>query len=79
MNNRLKYIVILIVAFALQLGTAQDKTNYETKVENWKSLKLKITSQEKEALKIEIEAINKRFREKANNRKWGSNAKGISS
>ncbi|WP_047419149.1 hypothetical protein [Cellulophaga sp. Hel_I_12] len=64
MNNKLKYIAILIVAFALQVGTAQDKKNYETKVEKLEKLKIEITSQEKEALKIEIEAINKRLEKK---------------
>mgnify|MGYP003675546702 FL=1 len=64
MNNKLKYIVILFFAFALQQSTAQDKKNYETSVEKLEKLKTEITSQEKEALKIEIEAINKRLEKK---------------
>jgi len=53
------YLVMLVTFFLVQNITAQEA--YEKKVEVLKEQKAKITLQEKEALKFEIEAINKQL------------------
>ncbi|MDP5228942.1 MAG: hypothetical protein NWQ38_01010 [Cellulophaga sp.] len=64
MNINFKYIAILFLAFVLQTGMAQNAEKVKTKVAQLQKLKTEITSQEKEALKIEIEEINKRLNTK---------------
>lgn len=64
MNINFKYIAILFLAFVLQTGMAQNAEKVKTKVEQLQKLKTEITSQEKEALKVEIEEINGRLNAK---------------
>lgn len=54
------YLVLFFVSFAVQNILAQDET-YHQKIEQLKRQKERIGEQEKEALKIEVEEINKRF------------------
>lgn len=64
MKIQIKYIVILFLAFTVQAGIAQEKQKVQSKVEQLQRLKAEITSQEKEALKFEIEEINQRLENK---------------
>lgn len=64
MNNQVKYLVVLVLSFVLQTGIAQKKQSYETKVAQLEKLKTDITTQEKEALKVEISEINERLEKK---------------
>lgn len=55
------YLVVLFVSLAVHNVAAQDADTYERKVELLKKSKDQINEQEKEALKIEVEEINKRY------------------
>ena len=55
------YLVLLLVSLAVHNVAAQDADTYERKVELLKKSKDQINEQEKEALKIEVEEINKRY------------------
>ena len=55
------YLVVLFVSLAVYNVAAQDAVAYERKVELLKKSKDQINEQEKEALKIEVEEINKRY------------------
>lgn len=55
------YLVVFIVSFAIQDVSAQENKDYQQKVEQLKKRKERISEQEKEALKIEVEEINKRY------------------
>ena len=55
------YLVVLFVSLTVHNVAAQDAVAYERKVELLKKSKDQINEQEKEALKIEVEEINKRY------------------
>ncbi len=55
------YLVVLFVSLAVQHVSAQENQDYQQKVELLKKQKDQITEQEKDALKIEVEEINKRY------------------
>ena len=62
MKIKVKYFVVFLIIMAMQNAIGQK--NYESKVERLKNLKTEIVNQEKDALKIEIEAINRRLEKK---------------
>ncbi len=55
------YLVVWFAAFAVQKVAAQENQDYQHKIEMLKAKKERIGEQEKEALKIEVEEINKRY------------------
>ncbi len=55
------YLIVILIAFVTQNVKAQEDEKYEDKVEMLKERKGQISVQEKEALKIEVEEINKRY------------------
>ncbi|MDV7140634.1 hypothetical protein R3X28_17205 [Maribacter sp. TH_r10] len=55
------YLVVWFAAFAVQKVAAQENGDYQHKIEMLKAKKEQIGQQEKEALKIEVEEINKRY------------------
>ncbi|MFS4469659.1 hypothetical protein [Maribacter sp. 2210JD10-5] len=57
------YVVGLLVVLAIQTGHAQKKERNKTKIEVLQDAKEKVTVQEKEALKVEVEGINERLEE----------------
>lgn len=57
------YFLTLIIAFLAQGLMAQEEDQFKEKIEILQSLKAKITTLEKEALKVDLEQINKRLDE----------------
>ncbi|MDE3743688.1 hypothetical protein [Maribacter polysaccharolyticus] len=55
------YLAVWLTAFAVQEAVAQENGDYQRKIEMLKAKKELIGEQEKEALKIEVEEINKRY------------------
>ena len=55
------YLIVVLISFAVQQTSAQTDEDYKGKVELLKKQKDQIAEQEKEALKIEVEEINKRY------------------
>ena len=55
------YLVVLLVSFVVQNVSAQESKDYHQNVEQLKKRKERNNEQEKEALKIEVEEINKRY------------------
>ncbi len=57
------YLVLILLSFLAQNVNAQETEAYKKKIETLKELKHQIENQEKEALKYEVEDINKRLDE----------------
>ena len=55
------YLVLFFISLAIQNVAAQENENHMRKIELLKQSKDQIAEQEKEALKIEVEEINKRY------------------
>jgi hypothetical protein len=55
------YLVVVFISFAVQQTSAQTAEDFRDKIEVLKKQKDQIAEQEKEALKIEVEEINKRY------------------
>lgn len=64
MQTITKYLALMVLCLNMQLINAQDtiaKTNNHTKIEQLKKTKEQIKGEEREHLKVEVEAINKRL------------------
>lgn len=59
MRIKMKFVAVFLIAMAVQSVVGQE--NYISKVERLKNQKSLISNQEKDALKVEIEAINRRL------------------
>ena len=67
MQTITKYLVLAVLGLAMQLINAQDtlkKSNGNDKIETFQKVKEQITNEERDLLKTEVEAINKRLENK---------------
>jgi len=60
--RKIIFYPVLVLLLCVQSMNAQETETYKIKIEELKELKNQIAEQEKEALKLEVEAINKRLK-----------------